>query len=190
MCFFHSIFSKIDTNHQIITNHCKHYTIINNTYSECQFLTFRFIWLLYVGPFFFSSLFSPFGVIASTSFSLLLIPPEIKDEPLFIARGVIVVVSFFDVICDSFAFWLIASTLFSLCSEMFFESTGVRFLCLSFSSLFFSCSNKNDRFPSFSFSLFYFPYFSLTFNRLCFISDAFLIKSISSIFVLIPDFDE
>lgn len=164
--------------------------IINNTNSECQFLTFRFIWLLYVGPFFFSSLFSPFGVIASTSFSLLLIPPEIKDEPLFIARGVIVVVSFFDVTCDSFAFWLIASTLFSLCSEMFFESTGVRFLCLSFSSLFFSCSNKNDRFPSFSFSLFYFPYFSLTFNRLCLISDAFLIKSISSSFVLIPDFDE
>ena len=91
-----------------------------------------------MGPFFFRSLFYPFGVIASTYFSLLLIPAEMNDEPLFMALGVIVVVSFFDVIWDSFAFWLIAYTLLSLCSEMFFESTGVRFLCFSFSSLFFS----------------------------------------------------
>lgn len=155
-----------------------------------QLLTLRLIWLLYVGPFFFNSLLSPFGVIANTSFSLLLIPVEMKDDPLFKALGVIAVVSFFEVICDSFAFWLIASTLFSLCSEMFFDNTGVIALCLYLISLFFSCSNKNDRFPSFSFYLFSLLNFSLAFKRLCLISEAFLIRSISRTFVLIADLDE
>jgi len=98
--------------------------------------------------FFFISLLSPFGVNAKTYFNLLFIDVELNDVPLLPARGVIVV-SFFEIIFDSFVLWFIAYTLFSLCSEMFFDTTGVKFLFYLIYVFFSCCSYKNDRLLSF-----------------------------------------